>query len=154
MTAEPRTRTRRRQIIVGQQGAEENLTGTTLAHDVQEVFRLQSIAADAQAAAKKALTELDERMKKEKVNEIIVPMRGQAPAILADYKQSAGTSTINPAKFFKLVTRDQFLDCVTVGIAKAKKIVSENALKDVTTVGPPGDKSLNVRVLPKNHGKK
>lgn len=150
MTQEPRTRVRRRQIIVGAADGPQD-TATTLAQEVQEVFRLQSVAADAADAAKRAAADLDARMKRENVTEVIVPMRGNTPAILADYKQSAASSTIDPEKFFKLVTREQFFECVTVGKGKAEKIVAATPLKKITKFGEPGKKTLNVRTLPKNH---
>lgn len=144
MTDIARTRTRRRQIEVP--GAPEPLK-TTLEQDVEETFRLKSISADAEKAYDEARKALLARMKEENRPEVVVPARGNRPGIIAKIA-SKTSNVIDPAGFFKLVTREQFLQCVSIGMTAAKQFVAESALGKITTP-VKGSDYADVRTLPK-----
>lgn len=142
---EARTRTRRPRRIAEPESARE--LRTTLEQDVEEVFHLKSISADAEKAYDKARAALLVRMKEENRKEVTVPARGNRPGIVARIAAKT-VNVISPALFAKLVTRDQFLQCVTVGVTAAKAFVSDTALKGVTAE-TKGAEYAEVKPIPK-----
>ena len=54
------------------------------------------------------------------------------------------TVTIDPVKFSEAVSADDFYACVSVGMEKAKKVLSEREIEKISTIKPavPGDPKL------------
>lgn len=68
----------------------------------------------------------------------------------AEVVRSAGraTNTIDPRGFRKLVTEDDFYDCISVSNTKAKTVLSARELVSVTDTvpGKPGEPTIKVSV--------
>jgi len=71
---------------------------------------------------------------------------GKAEIVISKGRSS---TVIHPAEFAELVDDEVFMECITVGVTKAKKHLSEKELKTVstTTTAKDGDPTLKVEAF-------
>lgn len=94
---------------------------------------------------KTAMVELDMLMSHLSLKEF------QAEQGKAEYitKETRATNTIDVPEFRDKVTEEEFMECITVGITKAKKVLSGKELDSVTKKGKSVSKPPVLTVTPK-----
>lgn len=97
-----------------------------------DVWRLKVAADNAASDYEKARKELHTRMIAENRVSVLAEGLRDRPTVEAK-EMSKVMTTIDPAGFRKLVTAEQFVQCVKVGIGDAKKFATETALKAIST---------------------
>jgi hypothetical protein len=128
-TPSPRIRTRQARVI---DAAPHVVPGTSIEDDLLHVWKLKVAADEAKKAFEKSKEELETRMLREHKNTVSVEGLRERPAIEAQFMTKT-TNVISVAGFKKLVTAEQFDQCVSVGMTAAKKFATENALAAITT---------------------
>lgn len=58
------------------------------------------------------------------------------------------TVTIDPAKFAKAVSSEDFYACAKIGMTEAKKVLSEKEIERISTVTPPVPGDPKLKIIP------
>lgn len=99
----------------------------------------------AQKENKPALKELDDLMKSLSMKEFTAT-KGDALYITPASRES---SIIQVSAFKDAVTEEEFMECITVGKAKAKKVLSERELEAISKTVPGKDKEAVLTITTK-----
>lgn len=135
MATTPKTITRRRRVLEGIHPEAEQapvLRNRTVEEDLADLWSLKVAADRAAKSYDEAKAALYARMQREHRTLVEIPALDERPAVEAKEARKT-TNVIDPAGFRKLVTPEQFLECVTVGVTLAKRYAAESALEKITT---------------------
>lgn len=141
-TARRRVRTGRRPVIDTDNGLR-----TIAQQKASSLYECEQHLRAAHAAWALASTETLEAMQKAKMTEIPVV---DGAFVVVETPQGRKTTVIDLKLFKAAVKEDEFLECVKVSVTEAKKVLSEKALKKISTEIPakPGQPAVKV-VYPK-----
>lgn len=121
-------RSRRRTVSASPEQANENSLATLALRIYNAKIAADQADADYQALRAEGLAMLQGQRK----TEFVLPSEANRPAF--EMKIAAKTTnTIDPEKFQKMVKAEEFIQCVSVRAADAKRFVGDARLESITT---------------------
>lgn len=133
-TKKPRTRLRRKAPTHGVVPEARRKAMLKLAKETEDMsLRIQEISNDIAANTEKMLAYMKE------FNDKTIP--AEYGNFEYDIPSGRGSTVVHLAEFKERVTEEEFMECVSVGVTKAKEVLSAKELKECSTFTPgkPGE---------------
>lgn len=117
-------------------------TKTEMLALLQSIAKMQETVDKLRANMKPLMAELEEAMLSASISSL------DSGTAVAEMTRSSGKAqtTIDPRKFHDIVDEKDFYECITVGVTKARTVLSEKEISRIasTVPGKPGPLTLSV----------